>query len=331
MSTTTSPQGAAAALERRVSLAQLPTPLHPLDRLARHLGRASGSILAKRDDLTGLAGGGNKTRKLEYLLQDALDQGCDVVVTGAGVQSNHCRQTAAGAAAVGLRCVLVLGGARPERPSGNLVLDEVCGAEIRFAPAAQDLEAEIQSVCDELRLEGARPYALPVGGSVALGALGYVRAGLELKEQHDSFDVVVLGTGSCGTQGGLAAGLGGHERIRGIRIGERQDIRSRVERIAREAAALAGLPEPTGSCILDEGQLGAGYAHPTEAGWEAIKLVGSLEGVILDPVYTGKAMAGLIDGCRSGAIARDQQVVFLHTGGMPGLLAERYLAWRWQS
>ena len=314
-------------LDIRVQLAELPTPLHPLDRLGAHLGLAPGRLWVKRDDLTGLAGGGNKTRKLEYLCADALAQGADTLVTGAGVQSNHCRQTAAAAAKLGLECSLVLGGARPDEITGNVLLDLILGADIVWQEGdlfGGGIDAAIERRAAELADEGAKTYAIPVGGSNAIGALGYVRAAHEIQSQLPDADLVVFGTGSCGTHAGLVAGYGDHSKVLGIRIGERDDMEGLITEKAAETAVLAGLDKPVGECQVEHGYLGDGYGRINEATIEAIELAGRLEGLICDPVYTGKALSGLIGCIRSGRIPKDAKTVFVHTGGLPGLFSNRF-------
>lgn len=316
-------------LENRMRLAELPTPLHPMDRLGEYLGLAPGTLWVKRDDLTGLAGGGNKTRKLEYLCAEALEQGADTLVTGAGVQSNHCRQTAAAAAQLGLKCSLVLAGERPDAPSGNVLLDQILGADVTWLEGdvfGDGLVAGIAGRCAELAENGAKPYNIPVGGSNAIGALGYIRAANEIREQFPDAELVVVGTGSCGTQGGLVAGFGDHSKVLGIRIGEREDMAGLVAERAAETAVLAGLDKPVGDCQIEDGYLGDGYGALTEATIEAIGLAGRLEGLICDPVYTGKALSGLIGCFRSGRISKNTKTVFVHTGGLPGLFADIFRA-----
>lgn len=317
-----------SALEKRVHLAQLPTPSRPMDRLGSHLGLAPDTLWVKRDDLTGLAGGGNKTRKLEYLCADALAQGADTLVTGGGPQSNHCRQTAAAAAQLGLGCTLILGGDRPVLASGNVLLDGVLGAQVLWQDAdlfAGGVDEAISEHVEELRAGGAKPYAIPVGGSNPVGALGYVNAAIEMGAEHPDADLFVVGTGSCGTQAGLAAGFMDHSKVLGVRVGEREDLEGLVSELAAETAVLAGLHKPAGECQIEHGYLGAGYGEVTEEAVEAIELAARLEGIVCDPVYTGKALAGLIGGLRSGRIPRDRKTVFVHTGGLPGLLADRFM------
>jgi D-cysteine desulfhydrase len=328
-----------APLERRLALAQLPTPLEPADRLGAALGMAPGALWVKRDDLTGLAGGGNKARKLEYLCADALEQGADTLVTGGGPQSNHVRMTAAVANRLGLRCTIVLAGDRPPTPTGNLVLDELLAPEMVWAgagrPGGMDyyaIEGAIAAACDRLAAAGRRPYRMPIGGASAVGALGYVRGAMELRDQASAafgdLGLVVVADGSGGTHAGLAAGLGDHALVLGVDVGARPDLDEQVPAKAAEVARLAGLAEPRAATgIVDHGRVGAGYGSATDDGREAAGLAARLEGLILDPVYTGKAMAGLVAGRRDGRIAADRPTVFVHTGGMPALFADAFAAW----
>lgn len=319
----------AAPTPARTALATLPTPVEPADRLGAALGMAPGSLWVKRDDLTGLGGGGNKARKLEYLCADALARGCDVLVTGGGPQSNHVRMTAAAANRLGLACTVVLGGRPQEVAVGNVLLDVLLGPEIVWSGARDyyGSESAIVATCERLAAEGHRPYCIPVGGASALGALGYVAAADELVAQVPGLDVVVVADGSGGTHAGLAAGFGDHARVLGVDVGARPDLPERVAELAAEAAALAGRPAPAGEPVIDHGQAGEGYGHPTEACREAIDLAARLEGLICDPVYVGKGLAGLVAAVREGRIARDARVVFLHTGGMPALFVPRYEPW----
>jgi D-cysteine desulfhydrase family pyridoxal phosphate-dependent enzyme len=341
--------GALSPLERRLPLVHLPTPLEPLDRLGAHLGMAPGGLWVKRDDLTGLAGGGNKARKLEYLCADALAQGCDTLVTGGGAQSNHVRMTAAAANRLGLACTVVLNGDRPDPPVGNLVLDELLGPEMVWAGKAGELdyygvEAAIDDACRRLEARGRRPYAMPIGGASPIGALGYVRAGLELRAQDPDFDVVVVADGSGGTHAGLVAGLGDHRTVYGVDVGARPDLDRKVPAKAAEVARLAGVAAPVGdpgpglrgpnaeadglpAAVVDRDHIGDAYGVPTAETWEAIRLAARTEGLILDPVYTGKAMAGLLAAVSGGRIPRDARVVFVHTGGLPALFASGLPEW----
>jgi D-cysteine desulfhydrase family pyridoxal phosphate-dependent enzyme len=316
-------------LERRVELGFTPTPVRPLDRLAAELGRAPGSTWIKHDDATALGNGGNKLRKLEYLCAEALEQGCDVLVTGGGRQSNHARLTAASANRLGLDCHLVLAGDRPEVATGNVLLDELLGAPIEWVGGLDyyPLEDAIVAAADRLAREGRRPYAVPVGGASAVGTLGYARTALEILAQVPDVDVVVVADGSGGTHAGLVAGLGDHARVIGVDVGTRPDLLEAVPALAAEVAALAALPEPVGAVRLDVDRIGPGYGEPTPDCREALDLMARLEGVVLDPVYTGKAMAGLIAAVRGGEITSSQRIMFVHTGGTPALFASSYAAW----
>jgi D-cysteine desulfhydrase len=318
-----------APLDRRLPLAHLPTPMVALDRLAAALEMPPGHLFAKLDDATGLAAGGNKVRKLEYLCAEARARGCETLVTGGGAQSNHARLTAAAARRIGMECTLVLGGQPPAVPDGNLVLDHLLGADLRWVEAYDfpTLEAAIVAAAADLEAQGRRPFAIPIGGSTALGALGYVRCAIEILAQAPRTDLVVVASGSGGTHSGLAAGLGDHGRVLGIDVGARPAIAAYVQDLAARAAALAELPAPVGAARVDSGQVGAGYAAHTDACREAIRMAARLEGLVLDPVYTGKAMAGLIAARRGGEIAADAHVVFVHTGGLPGLFTAANAAW----
>ena len=316
-------------MSARVSLAHLPTPLEPMPRLARHLGMDAGALWVKRDDATGLAGGGNKARKLEYLCADAIARGCDTLVTGGGRQSNHVRMTAAAANRLGLACTVVLSGGEPSVPTGNVLLDELLGPDIVWAGDLDyyGTEAAITEACERLTADGRRPYAMPVGGASTIGALGYVDAVTELRDELPEVEVVVVADGSGGTHAGLVAGFGDHARVLGVDVGTRPDLDEQVPAKAADTAAAAGLPEPVGKVAIDHDRFGDGYGAPTDECREALDLAARLEGLVLDPVYTGKAMAGLIAGVRDGRLPRDAPVVFLHTGGMPALFASSYAGW----
>jgi len=307
-----------------VPLAHLPTPLEPMDRLAAHLGMPPGSLWVKRDDATGLAVGGNKARKLEYICAAALRQGCDWLITSGGPQSNHARMTAAAAARLGLGCSLVLYGERPSALTGNLVLDHILQARVTFSGGA-DPASVVQDVAGNLRGNGHTPYVIPLGGSTALGALGYVNAALELEEQDPSVSLVILASSSCGTQAGLVAGFQDHRKVLGIGVG--WSTIERINDMANETAALAGLNPPAGHAQLDLDQVGDGYGQHTDSAKEAIRLAASLEGLILDPVYTGKAMAALIAAARERRLDPAGRTVFLHSGGLPGLLSAGHADW----
>lgn len=313
---------------RRVPLADLPTPLQEAPRLATHLGLSK--LFVKRDDATGLAMGGNKARKLEYDFAPILEQGCDVVVTVGGAQSNHAVMTAAAARKLGLDVKLVLGGPDFAPPRGNLLLDVLYGAELRYLVDDDDndsLAAAMSGWVGELRAEGRRPYALPIGGSTGAGALGYVRAMSELASQLGGGPVqVVVAVGSCGTFAGLNLGarlfLPG-ARIIGISVSRTaRRIVERTTELIAESARLLGIDSPVLAGALecldgfhDE------YGVATESGTEAILACARLEGLLLDPIYTGKSMAGLFALARGGGLDAGVPVVFLHTGGLPILFA----------
>jgi len=320
-------------LERlsRLSLAHLPTPVEELPRLSRALGGPR--LLVKRDDQTGLATGGNKTRKLEFLIAEALAREADTVVTAGAAQSNHCRQTAAAAARVGLACVLVLGGEPPSTFEGNLLLDRLLGAQIYWTGPHRRGE-ELEEVADRLRKEGRRPYLIPYGGSNAVGATGYVAAMQELSEQlsaqHLTVDRIVVASSSGGTQAGLAVGaraVGFGGQIVGVSIdkGEAGDEPYPVHlaALANATAAHVGLEADftPDDFVVSYDYLGDGYGVVGELEREAIRLAARLEGLLLDPVYTGRAMGGLIDMIRRGLIGSDETVLFWHTGGTPALFA----------
>lgn len=301
-----------------------------MDRLGRELGFPAGGLLVKRDDLTGLAGGGNKARKLELLCAHAVTEGCDTLVTGGGKQSNHVRMTAAAANALGLACTVVLAASRPDTPTGNVVLDELLGPEIVWAGDLDyfSLEDRISAEAERLRAEGRRPYAIPIGGASTLGARAYALAVDELRQQVDAVDLVVVADGSGGTHAGLVAGLGDHERVLGVDVGTRPNLAEAVPAMASAVAKQDRRDEPIGEVRIDHGRIGDGYGAPTDACLEALALAARLEGIVLDPVYSGKAMAALIGGVREGTIdAGGEQVVFLHTGGMPALFSSRYSSW----
>ena len=325
----------------RISLAHLPTPVEELPRLARQLGGPR--LLVKRDDLTGLAGGGNKARKLEFLVADALAQGADILVTAGAPQSNHCRQTAAAAARVGLDCVLVLGGEPPAGSlAGNLLLDTLLGARIYWTGPHRRGE-ELARVADELRAAGRRPCVIPYGGSNALGASAYVWAMQELAAQAPgtaepqlgpstlaAIDRIVIASSSGATQAGMvvgARGAGYRGQIIGIGIdkGEAGDepYPLRLARLANQTAALLDM-RPTfapDDFVVNQDYLGGGYGVVGDLEREAIHMAARCEGLLLDPVYTGRAMGGLIDMVRRQVIAPDETVLFWHTGGLPALFA----------
>ncbi|MBS0421305.1 MAG: D-cysteine desulfhydrase family protein [Proteobacteria bacterium] len=312
----------------RIPLGYFPTPLEPLGRLSRQL--AGPQIYLKRDDQTGLATGGNKTRKLEFILADAVARGADRLITLGGPQSNHCRQTAAAAARMGMECSVVLRGNPPPQSLGNLLLDDLLGAEIRWA-GSETREAVADSLVAGLRAVGQRPYLVPLGGSTPLGACGYVRAMQEalqqLAEQRIDIDTMVLASSSGGTQAGLVLGalLGGYRgRILGISIDSPQaQLSAMVHEIAFGAAELLGAPsaDPAGRIDVNADYLGGGYAVVGDLERHAIRVAARSEGLLLDPVYTGRAFGALLDLIERKVIDRRERVLFWHTGGAAALSA----------
>jgi len=326
---------------RRVPLATLPTPIHELARLRDALGGAARcpKILIKRDDLTGLALGGNKARKLEYLIGDALDRHCTVVLTTGAAQSNHARMTAAAARASGLKVHLVLTADANPPIQGNLLLDYLFGAVVHYVPppadptlATSDEEAaKVAEVLAALRAQGERPYEIPVGGSTGVGVLGYTYGTRELVDQLSAMGEHVArlyyASGSRGTQAGLTLGAkwcASSYAVYGVAVSGGESFkRERALRIANEAAELAGIDARVtpDDLFTDQGYIGDGYGIPTPECLEAITLVAECEGILLDPVYTAKAMACLIDHARTGRLDPATPVMFLHTGGSPALFA----------
>ncbi len=317
-----------------VALSHVPTPLEPLPRLSAELGGPT--IWVKRDDATGLAIGGNKVRKLEYLLADAVADEADIVLTIGATQSNHCRQTAAAAAKVGLRCELLLEHRFPDWPvayngGGNLQLDHLLGAVVIGHEKGTDMVAALGRRADELRAEGHRPYAIPLGGSSVVGAFGYRTAAVELLRQAAELGFepteIVHATSSGGTQAGLIAGLAIRRSavpVLGISAGGTADYLGPIVReLAEGVIERLGMDRTFGpdAVRIDDTHIGEAYGVPTDAMWEAVELCARLEGLLLDPVYSGKAMAGLIQHIRSGRYGADDEVVFIHTGGTPALFA----------
>lgn len=316
----------------KIDLGFLPTPLEPLPRLTAHLGGPR--IWIKRDDCTGLGGGGNKTRKLEYLMAEAQRQGADVVITAGALQSNHARQTAAAAAKLGMGCVLVLAAAVAGRDetyatNGNMLLDDLFGAEILCLEAGADVNAAMAEIADRLAGEGKRASVIPIGGSNGLGALAYAEAVAELQKQAAElgirFDRIFTASGSGGTQAGLVAGLhrtGLDARLHGISVAASDaDLTAKLAGILAELDPLVGGTTPIELVHTDARQVGEAYGQPTDAMREAVRTVAALEGVLLDPVYTGKAMAGLFAAIRDGEVGPDETILFWHTGGSQGLFA----------
>ncbi len=318
----------------RTRLAHLPTPLEPLPRLSKHLGGPK--IWVKRDDCTGLATGGNKTRKLEFVMGDALDKGADTIITVGALQSNHVRQTAAAACKLGMACEVLLEH-RIENPSdtyrnsGNVLLDRLFGANIREHPKGTDFDEAMEQLAASVREAGGRPYIVPGGASNPIGALGYVNCAQELVQQANDdglvVDHLVTATGSAGTQAGLIVGLKASNSgipLLGIGVGAgKQEQEEKVYALAAETADYVGVPGCVSpdDVIANCDYVGEGYGIATGAMNEAVLLLARLEGLLFDPVYSGKALAGLIDLVTSGYFDGADNLVFLHTGGAAGLFA----------
>ncbi len=321
----------------RLDFAHLPTRIEELPRLTKFLGGPR--IVVKRDDQTGLAFGGNKTRKLEFLVAEALAQGAKSLVSAGAIQSNHCRQTAAAAARCGLGCTLVLSGELPAAATANYLLDGLFGAEVVNVPDRKDRDRVLQETFGALEAAGRKPYMVPYGGSSPVGALAYAFAMEELMAQiargetgqaGRSPEWIVFGTSSGGTHAGMTLGkrlFGYPGTILGISIDEDEDwLRSHVSVLASDAAKLLGkriafLP---GDIHATDAYCKAGYGVLTDAEREAISLFARHEGLLLDPVYTGRAAAGMIDLIRGGFFRKDDTVLFWHTGGQPALFADKY-------
>lgn len=321
----------------RLNFAHLPTPIEELTRLSDHL--AGPRILVKRDDQTGLAFGGNKTRKLEFLVAEAQEQGARTLISGGALQSNHCRQTAAAAAKFGFDCILVLNGEMPDKPSANLMLDQLFGAEVIAIPDRKERDRVLQETFDKSVADGRKPYLVPYGGSSATGALGYAFAMEELMIQMQDLRVfeklgglnhIVFGTSSGGTHAGLVLGqrvFGFKGKVLGISIDESEEwLKSHVSKLATEASEKLGerIEFESAGVLANADYCKAGYGVLTEAEREAVNLFAKYEGLLLDPVYTGRAAAGMIDLIRKGYFKREETVLFWHTGGQPALFAEKY-------
>ncbi|MGP5174866.1 D-cysteine desulfhydrase family protein [Psychrobacter immobilis] len=315
----------------RQSLGFFPTPLIALSRLSKALDGPT--IFMKRDDNTGLALGGNKTRKLEFIMGDALAQGADCVITAGAAQSNHCRQTAAAAASLGLDCHLVLGGEEPEQTRGNLLLDKIFGSHIHWAGANRKGE-DIPKIVEQLTKQGKKPYVIPYGGSNELGALAFVEAFKELESQRESMNLsfthIVFAFSSGATQAGLMLGkkiLNSPAQIVGINIDKGETDKVPFDQytvaLANSTASLIGADYrfTESDLTLNSDYVGEGYGVVGTLENEAIAMTAQTEGILLDPVYTGRAMGGLIDMIRSGKIKKTDRVLFWHTGGAPALFA----------
>ena len=322
----------------RLRFAHLPTPLEPMANLSRLLDGPN--IWVKRDDCTGLAGGGNKTRKLEFLMADAEQQGADTIITQGAVQSNHARQTAAIAAKLGYECYLLLenrtGSDDPDfLANGNVLLDDIYNARLSDFPAGTDMNQEMLSLAEELRVAGKKPYIIPGGGSNRIGALGYVNAAYELvgqcNDQGLKVDHIVHATGSTGTQAGLVTGLTAiHSGIDLMGISVRAPKEAQEEnvyRLACETAEFIGSSAALNrsDVVANSDYVGEGYGMPTDGMIEAVEMTARHESILLDPVYSGKGMAGLIDLIRQGFYRREENIVFIHTGGAQALSGYRSL------
>lgn len=325
----------------RVDLAGPPTPLQEMTRFRAVLettGVTCPRLFVKREDLTQTAGGGNKIRKLEYLLADAQKHGADTIITAGAMQSNHVRQTAGGAARMGLDCIGLLfqtvnNSSDAYNHSGNVLLDSIFGADIRVHPATANGQQVFEDVLEELRVKGRTPYVVPIGGSSEVGCLGYVRVLREIQEQAKNVggaEHIVVANGSAGTHAGLAAGAALYSpftTIQGIGVlnPDADKVRESTAALATATGALAEPNRPVNftadDIILHAGFLGDGYGVPTAEMAAAVRLVARTEGLLLDPVYSGKAMAGLIGLIQDGRFGADETVVFIATGGTPGLFA----------
>ena len=321
----------------RLHFAHLPTPIEELPRLSKALGGPH--LLIKRDDQTGLAFGGNKTRKLEFLVAEAQEQGAKTLISGGAMQSNHCRQTAAAAARYGFECTLVLTGELPAQPSANLLLDQLFGAKIVAVPDRKDRDRILQETFDNAVAEGKKPYLVPYGGSSPTGALGYAFAMEELMSQAKDLrvlqelgglDYIVFGTSSGGTHAGLVLGqrlFGFKGKVLGISIDESEEwLKKNVSALATSASERLGerIEFTQADVLANADYCGAGYGVLTDAEREAVNLFAKYEGLLLDPVYTGRAAAGMIDLVRKGFFKKDERVLFWHTGGQPALFADKY-------
>jgi D-cysteine desulfhydrase family pyridoxal phosphate-dependent enzyme len=312
----------------RLNFAHLPTRVEELPRLSEFLGGPR--LLIKRDDQTGLAFGGNKTRKLEFLVAEAQAQGAKMLISAGAIQSNHCRQTAAAAARFGFECILVLTGDLPAQPSANLLLDEMFGVEIVNVIDRADRDRILQETYDKATRAGKKPYLVPYGGSSPVGALGYAYAVEELVKQNVKADWIVFGTSSGGTHAGLTLGkrvFGYKGKILGISIDEPEEwLKTHVSALASDASRLLGdrIEFSPDDVMATDTYCIAGYGVLTDAEREAMKLFAKYEGMLLDPVYTGRAAAGMIDLIRKGFFKKDEKVLFWHTGGQPALFADKY-------
>ena len=312
----------------RVRFAYLPTPIEELPRLSQKLGGPL--IFVKRDDQTGLAFGGNKTRKLEFLIAEAKQCGASLLISGGAIQSNHCRQTAAAAARFGFQCTLVLTGEMPQHPSANILLDQLFGAKIINVLDRKDRDKVLQETFDHALAKGVKPYLVPYGGSSPTGALGYAFAVEEFLKQGIDADWILFGTSSGGTHAGFVLGqrvFGLRGKILGISIDEpEQWLKTQISALASSASEKLGPRIEFGASdvLANDNYCRAGYGVLTEAEREAVLLFARYEGLLLDPVYTGRAAAGLIDLIRKGFFRKNETVLFWHTGGQAALFADKY-------
>jgi D-cysteine desulfhydrase family pyridoxal phosphate-dependent enzyme len=312
----------------RLLFAHLPTRVEVLPRLSQAL--RGPRLLIKRDDQTGLAFGGNKTRKLEFLVGEAREQGAKTLITGGAIQSNHCRQTAAAAARFGFNCILVLTGDKPQHASGNLLLDQLFGAQIVYVADRKDRDSILQETFHRAAEGGKRPYLIPYGGSNPTGALGYVFAMKELIDQNAGADWIVFATSSGGTQAGLLTGqrmFGFAGKVLGISVDESEEwLKNEVSKLASATSYKVGqrIEFAPAEVLVNADYCNAGYGVVTEREREAIELFARYEGLLLDPVYTGRAAAGMIDLIRKGLFKKADTVLFLHTGGQLALFAHQY-------
>lgn len=311
----------------RIHLCSLPTPITPLKRLSEYLGGVN--IYIKRDDLTGVAFGGNKSRKLEFLLADAKKKQANVIITEGALQSNHCLQTAASGLNTGFECELVLSGEKPETITGNLLLDQILDVKIHRVNESSARKMFMQQLETELRKQGKRPYVIPTGGSTDVGALGYINCVLEIIKQSNDQDIsfthLIHATGSGGTQAGLLIGkrlYSPRMKIVGIGVGDpKEDLEKEILKIVIQFKKEWDLDLDFNNSEIEvlEGYSGEGYGIASDEMIQAVKLVAKLEAIFLDPVYNGKAMVGLIDLIKSEVIPKESNVLFLHSGGGPAL------------
>ena len=313
----------------RVTLAPHPTPIDTLTRLRTVLGPSCPSLHMKRDDLLSFGMGGNKVRKLQTVLAEATVAGADTLITCGGLQSNHCRATAAAGAALGLRVILVVNGAEQRQPTGNALLDQLFGAEVRYTSSREERASTMQVVAREMTTAGRRPYVIPLGASTALGAAGFALGVQEILTSGLRPDVIVHASSSGGTQAGLIAGCalyGLKARVLGISADEpsatlASTVRTIVESLADRLGGSQASLGASRDVEVDDGFVGEGYGVPTEASREAMTMVARHEGIVLDPVYTAKAMAGLFERIRRDSFSAGDTVLFWHTGGQAGLFA----------